>query len=291
MRTFTFLLAGFALVSPLTALAQEPLPSPAEAPFPFQRAVATTPNNRPISVKEKTTKQAREALEKIKIDLELKNANPEEAFQTLIKQIGSDYDIDSAFYPFGNEDTMDLPERSLNMKLTKASAARALDSFCQSLGIGWWAEKVDDSVMVHFVKLHDTVGKMDMLANLGINLPVLTAQAMRSADQAMRSADIAMAMTEGMFEGMLPDKRVKADATTPRDVKALIEDLCKQAGLVFAIDSDVPSASKALAFENVPIKTALETLCATAELSMSVSKKGEKTVVTFSKAEKSEKPK
>ena len=147
----------------------------------------------------------------------------------------------------------------------------------------WWAEKIDDSLMVHIVKLRDTVGQLDMLASLGVNLPAITAQA-------MRGAEIGMAMAEGMVGGMLPNKNVKADATSPRDIKALIEDLCKQAGLVFAIDSDVPSISKTLAFENVPIKIALEALCATADLSMSVSKKGEKTIVTFSKAEKEEKP-
>jgi hypothetical protein len=286
MRNFTFLLTGFALLTPLAAFGQiEALPTAPDffaAPAGFQRAVAAAPNNRPLSVKEKTSKQAREALEKIKVDLELKDADPEEAFQILIKQIGSDYDFDPAFYPFGSED-LDFPERNLTMKLTKASAARVLDSFCQALGIGWWAEKIDDSVMVHIVKLRDTVGQMDMLASLGVNLPAFAAQA-------ARGAEIGLAMAEGMVGGMLPSKNVKADATTPRDVKALIEDLCKQAGLVFAIDSDVPSVSKTLAFENVPIKIALEALCATADLSMSVSKKGERTIVTFSKDEKNEKP-
>ncbi|WP_309710603.1 hypothetical protein [Armatimonas sp.] len=280
MRNFSFLLAGFALLTPFVAFGQELAPLPAEAPEFFQKAFAPTPNNRPVSCKDKTTKQAREALEKIKVDLDLTGADPQQAFQILIKQIGSDYDIDPAFYPFGNGE-LDLPQRALNMKLTKASAARVLDSFCQALGIGWWAEKIDDSVMVHIVKLRDTVGQLDMLANLGINLPAIAAQA-------ARGAELGMAMA-GLDMGFLPNTQVKADATSPRDVKALIEDLCKQAGLIYAIDSTVPSISKTLAFENVPIKTALEALCATADLSMSVSKKGEKTIVTFSKAEKSEK--
>lgn len=276
MRTLPLLFLGAALLAPLTASAQE---GPIEVPalLQGQRPAAPAKNlNLPVSVKDKTTKQAREALEKTKIDLELKDAEPQEAFQQLIKQINADYDIDPAFYPFGGAE-MDLPERALNMKLTKASAARALDSFCQALGIGWWAEKVDDTVMVHIVKLQGTIGKMDMLASFGVSLPAIAAQA-------ARGTELGIALT-GLDTGLLPNKLVKADATSPRDVKTLIEDLCKQAGLVFAIDSDVPSTSKALAFENVPIKTALETLCATANLSMSVSKKGEKTVVTFSKAE------
>ena len=260
MRHFPFFLASLALLAPVATSAQE---TPAQAPTSVvQQAKPPAKNiNLPVSVKDKTDKKAREALEKIKISLELKNSKPEDAFHTLIKQIGSDYDIDPAFYPFG-ADEVDLPER-------------VLDTFCQALGIGWWAEKLDETVMVHLVKLRDTMGKMDMLAELGVNFQALTGQAVRVAE---------LALTESGFGGPLPDRRVKIDATTPREIKALIEDLCKQADLVFAIDSDVPSASKALAFENVPIKVALEALCATADLSMSVSKKGEKTVVTFSKA-------
>ena len=284
MRTISFLIAGFALITPLTAFAQE---NPAEAPVPatLQKVKpATTNNTLPISVKEKTDKKAREALEKIKVDLDLKGAEPEAAFHSLMKQIKADYDIDTAFYPFGADD-LDFPERGLSMKLTNASAARALDSFCQALGIGWWAEKNEDIVMVHIVKLKGTMGKMDMLAQLGIEVKGLVAPAIALAGQAARMAELDGALA-GLGGGMLPNKRVKADATSPRDVKALIEDLCKQAGVVYAIDSDVPSTSKALVFENVPIRVALEALCATAELSMHVSKKGEKVIVTFSKAEK-----
>jgi hypothetical protein len=285
MRTLPFFFAGLALLLPLSASAQE---APGDVLAPAQRASVdrtaqradTAKSKLPVSVKDKTDKKAREALEKLKIDLDLKNAEPQEAFQLLMKQIKVDYDIDTAFYPFGAEE-LDFPERGLNMKLTNASAARALDSFCQALGIGWWAEKVDDTVMVHIVKLQGTMGKMDMLAQLGVDVQGLAAPAVALANQALHAADLA-----ALGGSVLPDKRVKADATSPRDIKTLIEELCKQAGLVYAIDSDVPSTSKVLAFENVPIRVALEALCATANLSMSVSRKGDKgerIVVTFSK--------
>lgn len=286
MRPIFPFLASVALLVPTTALAQE---APADASITVQKAEkADKPAKRsdvfkakneklPVSVKDKTDKKAREALEKIKVSLELKSSDPDEAFFSLIKQIGVDYAIDPAFYPFGADD-LDLPERALNMKLTNASAARALDSFCEALGVGWWAEKHDSSVLVHLVKLQGTMGKMDMLSELGVDVRGIAELATNAAKM---GADMELAM--GALG--LPDKRVKADATSPRDIKSLIEDLCKQGGVVFAIDSDVPSTSKALVFENVPLRIALETLCATANLSMSVSKKGEKTVITFSKAE------
>lgn len=284
-RFVSSLVAGACLLTPLTTVTSHAQDVPADQAAPAQTKAKdrvgfpisdTAKSKLPVSVKEKTTKAAREALDKIKIDLELKGAEADGAFQTLMKQIGADFDIDPAFYPFGQSE-LDLPERALTMKLTKASAARVLDSFCDTLGIGWWAEKSDERVMIHLVKLQSTVGKLDMLAQMGINVPALAAQAAQFANLE--------AVFGGLDGGLLPDTRVKAEATSPREVKLLIEELCKQAGLVFAIDSDVPSTSKTLAFENVPIKTALETLCATANLSMSVSRKGEKTVVTFSKAE------
>ena len=156
------LLAGIALLAPTAVFAQE---APADASVTVQKAdKAPKPAKRsdmlkmkneklPVSVKDKTDKRAREALEKIKVSLELKSSNPDEAFFSLMKQIGTDYAIDPAFYPFGS-DELDLPERALNMKLTNASAARTLDSFCEALGVGWWAEKHDDSVLVHLVNIH-----------------------------------------------------------------------------------------------------------------------------------------
>jgi hypothetical protein len=288
MRPFLFLLTSIALLTPLTALAQD-APLPLEVPAPAQPPVLAARNkNLPVSVKEKTDKKAREALEKVKVSLELNSKNPEDAFFSLMKQIAADYDIDPAFYSLGSNE-LDLPERALNMKLTNASAARALDTFCQALGVGWWAEKPENTVMVHLVKLQSTMSKLDMLAQFGVDVQAFAAPARAMAEQATRMAELELAAA-ALGDLGLSDTRVKAEATTPREVKTIIEELCKQAGLVFAIDSDVPSMTKTLAFENVPIKTALEALCATANLSMSVSKKGEKTVVTFSVAEKNEKP-
>lgn len=281
MKRTAFFAACLALLP--SAFAQEAPPAhPAElAVLEHLQKAPKANQNLPVSVKDKTDKKTREHLEKLKISLELKGAEAEGALLSLFKQIDVDYTFDPNFYPFGG-DELDLPERAISVKLTNSSVARALDALTNALGVGWWAERDGDRVAVHIVKLRDTVGKMEMLANLGVNVKDIVAPSIALAAEAMRAADIAS------MASVFSDKKVSASAASPKPVAELIAELCKQGEVVFAIDSDVPIKSVALVFANVPMRTALEVLCSTAGLSMSTSRKGERTVVQFSVPTKKE---
>lgn len=289
MRLSSLALTGIALFLAAPSFGQVALP--AAAPSQDLLIQNLKPKSElPVSVKDKTDKKVRELLDKQKASLELKGSKPEEALLTLLKQLDSDYHFDTAFYPLGGTE-IDLPERGLNLKLTNASGAKALDALTQAIGIGWWAEKENEKVMVHIVKLRETMGHFEMLERMGINVKELVAPAIAVAADASRYAGFAELASLDALGGGLSSKKVSINATTPREVRSLIEELCKQGEVIFAIDSDVPSSSKALAFENVSLRTALEVLCSTAKLSMSVSNRGEKTTIQFSRLVETDKKK
>jgi hypothetical protein len=186
----------------------------------------------------------------------------------LIKQIKLDYEFDPLLQMIPVEG---LPERTLGMKLTNASAGSALDLICKNIGIGWWAEKPDDHIMLHFVRLKTTMTQMDMLEKLGVNINAITAQAMASVNIASEGRRI----PEG--------KKVKLSGEA-RDIKVILEDVLKQAGLTFSFDSDLPMISKQIAFENIRIDTALDVICATAEIGWKLDHVDDKIVIRIGKS-------
>jgi hypothetical protein len=81
----------------------------------------------------------------------------------------------------------------------------------------------------------------------------------------------------------LPDKRVSLDKRGA-DVRDALKDVLKQAGIDYALEEDVPEKLKrSFTFENVPIGTALDVICKSAEIGWRAERSGDKTIVRVGK--------
>lgn len=85
------------------------------------------------------------------------------------------------------------------------------------------------------------------------------------------------------FGARLPDVRVKLDVRGG-DVRDALQTVLKQANLDYALEDDVPDAPKrSFTFENVPIATALDVLCKSADIGWRAETHGGKTLVRVGK--------
>lgn len=81
----------------------------------------------------------------------------------------------------------------------------------------------------------------------------------------------------------LPDTRVKLDVRGG-DVRDALQNVLKQANLDYALEDDVPESPKrSFTFENVPVATALDVLCKSADIGWRAETHGGKTLVRVGK--------
>jgi hypothetical protein len=175
---------------------------------------------------------------------------------------------------FGGGQTLDLPPRSITMRLVKAPLNKALDSLTNAIGIGWLAEKHGDSITVRFVKLRGTVTASDMLSRYVVASGQAAPWTPSTSGNTVYSGTAGTFSTAGVRGGLsgfggvspLAATAVKLDVRD-RPVREALRTVLEAAKVDFAIDEDVPADMKrTFAFEGVQAATALSVICQSAGL-------------------------
>jgi hypothetical protein len=190
------------------------------------------------------------------ITLTLANADSGEALTKVLGQTGFSYAFDPVFYQnvtpkvvtqqgvFGGG--LDLPPRSISMKLVNVPVVKALDGLTEAIGVGWVAESEGNAVTIRIVKLRSTVTVSDL--------------------QRQQAGGFGGGGFGGQGGVPLPAVRVSIDR---RDapMRDVLGDVLRQAKLDLAVDDDVPADQKrSFTFENVTVGTALDAICQSAGL-------------------------
>lgn len=115
------------------------------------------------------------------------------------------------------------------------------------------------------------------------------AQAQRSAADAARIGTARGSMVNGASYSLfvaprLPETRVRLDVRNS-DIRNALKDILKQAGVDFALEDDVPeNVKRSFTFENVPIETALDVVCKSAEVGWRAERVGGPATATASRS-------
>ncbi|MDX1934651.1 MAG: hypothetical protein SFU56_18800 [Capsulimonadales bacterium] len=161
--------------------------------------------------------------------------------------------------------SLNLPQRTITMRLENVRVTKALDSLTKAIGIRWVAESDDDGVIIHFLPLPTT----------NRELPI---QVGSEGGGGLGGGFGGGGFGGGGFSGGFnrsigqPTARVKLDVRdTPvrTALKTLFDQQKPETGnsLSFAVDEDVaPDLKVSLMFENAHLTTALDVLCQTAGL-------------------------
>jgi hypothetical protein len=214
----------------------------------------TSPQGDPAALK-----QVRESPKQITSTLT--SADSGEALTKVLDQTGFSYAFDPVFYQnvtpkvvtqqgvFGGG--LDLPPRSISMKLVNVPVVKALDSLTKAIGVGWVAESEGHTVLIRIVKLKSTVTASDMR---------------RQQAGGFGGGGYGGGGFGGQNSVPLPAVRVGV-ARRDAPIRDVLGDVLRQAKLDFAVDEDVPADDKhSFTFENVAITTALDVVCQSAGL-------------------------
>ena len=209
----------------------------------------------PVSVASRTKPEILKRMKGVVINITLKDKDGQDALTVLLDSVENSkdanrkpltigYDFDAAFYQSQYAAiAIDLPPRTITLKLINASLPRALDSITQALGIGWFADEENGTILIHLIKLRGTVTLSDQWRNLGID-PATGQQLVSGAKK-----DIPFG-----------DARASLDGAAVTEADA-IKDVLKQAKVAYIIEDDLPGAKYSFDFHELPIAAALDTIC------------------------------
>lgn len=281
--TFIIVLAASSFLLSLPSRAQQAaVPAPQEP----GRAVARPASGQkslPESVSVKP--EIRAKLAETRISLTLNGESSDSALQSLLDATKLSYEFDPAFYRtavtlstgqgggFGGGGfggglgggrsgaALDLPPRSITMKLLNASIPKAMDSLTQAIGVGWTAVEEDGNITIRIVKLRTTQTAYDTALTL-----YGAAQGGNQVAGGLGTTVNTGSYSAFFYSRAVPDVRVKLDAKN-WSVRDALKQILQNAKVEFAIDEDVSNDLKRnIGFENITLMTALDVICQSSDI-------------------------
>jgi hypothetical protein len=220
-----------------------------------------------------------EDLNKITVSLEVNSVGSAQALVELLSNLHVNYDFAPEFYrpnfrtadggiaggP-GVKPTLNLPARTITMRLENVRLPKALNSLTKAIGIRWTAEGEDGSVVLHFLPGDTTLQELPVPSNGG----------------GLGGGGFGGGSFGGGGFGGGNDPNALYIITSPTRIKVDAHDVPVRTvlrqwfetakggsnlALSFAVDEEVPQDLKVnLVFENLRLKTALDALCQSAGL-------------------------
>ncbi|MDX1932676.1 MAG: hypothetical protein SFU56_08735 [Capsulimonadales bacterium] len=222
-----------------------------------------------------------------KVDFEVENMPIADAFRKLAERIGVACEVDG-----------DVPkDRTITVTMKNVPASVVLGYLTQEAGVGYRLTRTRsgdrESVSLKIGKVarygdfaiagspgqstytfrldQERKARHDVDAfRLDRERKAQVEQAMRVAQDAIRLSTGPTLRVLGLNSAGLPDTRVKLDVRNA-DIRDALKDVLKQAEVDYALEEDVPeNVKRSFTFENVPLATALEVICRSAEIGWTV---------------------
>lgn len=178
--------------------------------------------------------------------------------------------------PFGSTITVDYKNVTAELGLKKIA---------EMAGVHFSFETAHNGLTVYVTKTAAGYGTVYTISPKPPIDPAI-ADALTQAAKTVRDVQMfyaapnALRLTSG---ATLPDTRVKLDVRGS-DVRDILQTILKQAHLDYALEDDVPDTPKrSFTFENVPVGTALDVICQSADIGWRVETHGGKTLVRVGK--------
>lgn len=205
-----------------------------------------------------------------KVSLEANNMPVVEALKKVLEQAGITCVIDA-----------DVPtDKTVTLTVKNVPLSMVLNLLTQEAEVGWsYYRKVEGDKKESKIQ----IGKKrrqglrvvpsgrataSTMAGEG-NIQIQVGEAMRAAQDAIRQSQLFMPSSM-MISARLPDTRVKLDVHNS-NIRDALKDVLKQAGMDYALEDDVPDdVKRSFTFENVPIGTALDVICRSADIGWTV---------------------
>jgi predicted RNA-binding Zn-ribbon protein involved in translation (DUF1610 family) len=233
-----------------------------------------------------------------KVALDAKDMPVVEALKQVLDQAKVKYDIDS-----------DVPtDKKITMTLKNVPLSAVLGILTREAGVGWHYSRKLKADKAKEVEKSGRAAKFDAAdfettiriskkgaSNVIALMPggaVRVESTQRAVEEAMARARSATTMPDSLLynaytPARMPDKLVKVDSRNA-NLRDVLKDVLKQAGLDYALEDDVPEdVKRSFTFENIPISMALDVICRSAEIGWRAERSGTgkeiKTVVRIGK--------
>jgi hypothetical protein len=209
---------------------------------------------------------------KKKVSLEADNMPITEAIKKVVEQAGLTCEIDA-----------DVPtDKTISTTMKNVPLSVVLGYLTSEAEVGWtYMHKVQGDKQESTIKIGKHVAHKMFTYTLPPETPFppnanydnkqfqeQMKEAMKVAQNAARLSSIYTPRTISISR--LPDTRVKLDVRNS-NIRDALKDVLKQAELDYALEDDVPDDLKrSFTFENVPIATALDVICRSAEIGWTV---------------------
>ena len=228
-------------------------------------------------------------LEKV-IDLNIKNERPADAIKRIVKQAGK------------TVENVELDEGLADVRLSLSVRGVKVGDALAAVGrIGGAVASVadrDDRVTVYLKKRNERVAMLSEMPAMGSlfvggdNAAAFPKETRIEIERALADAGRTIERVKPQMTGIartmppfasfttmfakLPDKRVSIDLKKV-EIREALKKILGDAGVAYALDDDLPTdASRSFTFENVPLGTALELICASAGIGWRAEKTDDK---------------
>jgi hypothetical protein len=208
-----------------------------------------------------------EWLEK-EINVNFKNEKPGEAVKQILKAAGRKLDAVEV------DEGLPAPEISLTVKNVKVrDVLAAIGRLANATA---YVSEKDEKATVHLRKRMVEFGAQVFTSTSDSFPAEAQAQINRAMKQAQEHIAVAKPFVKATGIGSwLPDKRVSLDVRNT-DAREILKALLKQADVNFVLEEDVPDDKKfSFTFEDVPLRMALDTVCASMKVGWGTQKSGE----------------
>lgn len=177
-------------------------------------------------------------------------------------------------------------DAKITMTLKGVPAYYALMMLTREAKLGWVYEKKDGKESVRLVKLIPAKGSRITLSgqnNFRVEMPDIPNTVRTYVNGARAASGSAYAPYIAYGSPLLPDTHVKLDVRSA-DIRDTLKKVLEQAKLDYVLEEDVPEDIKrSFTFENVPVATALDVVCKSAEIGWRAERREKKAFIRIGK--------